>query len=225
MKYLTQAEATRVDDQFFSTMSYTLDQLMELAGYSVSVVVQREFPPHSHRRVLVVCGPGNNGGDGLVCARHLSYFGYEPEVVYPKPSSAAFLAALVRQLAVHRVPVSGALPADLAPYDVVVDAVFGYSFKPPVRGSFADVLKRINDSGKPVVSVDVPSGWDVEKGNTDGTSIANPAVVVSMSAVKLCMKEFKGIHYLGGRFVPPQMAREMGLDLPQFPGSDPVVRL
>lgn len=168
----------------------------------------------------------DNGGDGLVCARHLIYFGYTPEVVYPKQSKTPFLQSLVKQLGVHNIPVYSTLEeSHLGDCDLIVDAIFGYSFKPPVRGSFSGIIAKLNDSKKPILCVDVPSGWDVEKGDVDGTGIKNPAVVVSLSAPKLCMQFFSGVHYLGGRFVPPKMAEEMGLDLPAFPGCDPVVKL
>ena len=63
---------------------YSLDQLMELAGLSVACAVAETFPSPAYTRVLVLAGPGNNGGDGLVAARHLVHFGYAPTVCYPK---------------------------------------------------------------------------------------------------------------------------------------------
>ena len=80
MKLLTQAEAIAVDEDLMQTPGFSVDQLMELAGLSVAAAVHDAYPPG--RRVLCVCGPGNNGGDGLVAARHLLLFGYEPTVVY-----------------------------------------------------------------------------------------------------------------------------------------------
>ena len=61
-------------------LGFSVDQLMELAGLSVACSVFAEYPPSSHRRILVIAGPGNNGGDGLVAARHLYHFGYTVEV-------------------------------------------------------------------------------------------------------------------------------------------------
>lgn len=61
-------------------LGFSVDQLMELAGLSVACSLAAEYPPSSHRRVAVLAGPGNNGGDGLVAARHLWQFGYEPTV-------------------------------------------------------------------------------------------------------------------------------------------------
>lgn len=67
-----------------STGAFSIDQLMELAGLSVSQAVFKLHPPQKGNRVLVACGPGNNGGDGLVAARHLWHYGYKPTMYFPK---------------------------------------------------------------------------------------------------------------------------------------------
>jgi hypothetical protein len=83
-KLLSQAEAIAVDEDLMQTPGFSIDQLMELAGLSVAAAVFQAFPPSTHKRVLCACGPGNNGGDGLVAARHMYQFGYDVGVVYPK---------------------------------------------------------------------------------------------------------------------------------------------
>jgi NAD(P)H-hydrate epimerase len=84
--------------------------------------------------------------------------------------------------------------------DVVMDAIFGFSFKPPVRAPFDAALSLITKSHLPIVSVDIPSGWDVEKGNAAGVGL-DPDVLISLTAPKEGSREFKGRHFLGGRFV------------------------
>lgn len=75
MKYLSQEEAQNIDQELFNEYSFSVDQLMELAGLSVAVAVTKAYPREtSHPKVLVCSGPGNNGGDGLVAARHLKMF-------------------------------------------------------------------------------------------------------------------------------------------------------
>jgi NAD(P)H-hydrate epimerase len=85
--------------------------------------------------------------------------------------------------------------------DVVLDAVFGFSFQPPIRAPFDAVLPLLNDAQLPIVSVDIPSGWDVEKGNSLGVGL-KPDVLISLTAPKEGVKAFTGRHFLGGRFVP-----------------------
>ena len=69
-----------IDEELMGPLGFSVDQLMELAGLSVACSLYSEYSPASHKRVLVIAGPGNNGGDGLVAARHLCHFGYSVEV-------------------------------------------------------------------------------------------------------------------------------------------------
>lgn len=85
--------------------------------------------------------------------------------------------------------------------DVILDAIFGFSFKGPIRAPFDSALSLISTSGLPIVSVDIPSGWDVEQGNEAGVGL-NPDVLISLTAPKQGVKMFRGQHFLGGRFVP-----------------------
>lgn len=76
--------AAALDQELMSTGAFSIDQLMELAGLSVSQALFRLQPPSKGNRILIAVGPGNNGGDGLVAARHLWHYGYKPTVYYPK---------------------------------------------------------------------------------------------------------------------------------------------
>ena len=78
-----QEEAAAIDEELMGPLGFSVDQLMELAGLSVACSVASEYPATSHSRILVIAGPGNNGGDGLVAARHLHHFGYTVEVRRP----------------------------------------------------------------------------------------------------------------------------------------------
>ncbi|KAJ8600098.1 hypothetical protein CTAYLR_003450 [Chrysophaeum taylorii] len=221
LRLLSQAEAVAVDEALFQ--HFSVDSLMELAGLSVAEAIATHYEEAS--KVLCVCGPGNNGGDGLVAARHLKEFGFEPEVVYPKRSAKPLFQNLESQMREMRIPVRDNLPPDLGEFDVVVDAIFGFSFTPPVRPPFDSILRDLVESKVPVVSVDIPSGWHVEDGPpTSGLSLA-PAVLVSLTAPKKCAAKFEGPHYLGGRFVPPTIFEAFGFSQPPFPKTSQVVRL
>jgi NAD(P)H-hydrate epimerase len=89
----------------------------------------------------------------------------------------------------------------LSSSDIILDAIFGFSFKGPVRAPFDSALPLLTSSRLPIVSVDIPSGWDVEKGNAAGIGL-EPDVLISLTAPKEGVKEFRGRHFLGGRFVP-----------------------
>lgn len=202
LKLLSQDEATKIDQELFNEYAFSVDQLMELAGLSCAHAVAKCFPDKC--KVLVCCGPGNNGGDGLVCARHLLLQGYDPTVYYPKRTDKPLFNNLVTQCRkmgipfVEEAPTASQLDAN---YPLSVDALFGFSFRPPVRDQFKPILDALTGRAKTrVASVDVPSGWDVEKGGS--SSDLQPDLLISLTAPKKCAKHFKGeFHYLGGRWV------------------------
>jgi len=134
----------------------------------------------------------------------------------------------VVQCEYSEIPFSQNLPAKMEEeFDLVVDAIFGFSFKPEsgVRPPFDEVLKRLRETTLPIASIDIPSGWDVEKGDCSGVGIKEPELLVSLTAPKMCARFFHNEHWLGGRFVPPALARKYKLNIPTYPGTEQVVRL
>ncbi|KAJ8306700.1 hypothetical protein KUTeg_015741, partial [Tegillarca granosa] len=111
--------------------------------------------------ILVCCGPGNNGGDGLVCARHLKLFGYKPTVFYPKRPNKPLFQNLSKQCERMDMPFLSYFPSEAHlitdSYNFVVDALFGFSFKGPPRADFASVIECLKKIEIPICSIDVPS--------------------------------------------------------------------
>ena len=234
VKYLSQDEAKNIDDELFSNYAFSVYQLMELAGHSCAVAVAKYYPrDHQFNKgssVLVCCGPGNNGGDGLVCARHLKLFGFLPSIFYPKQPSAPLFANLKKQCQGMLIPFLNELPkckADIiASFDLIVDALFGFSFYGPPREPFTQILETLKSvhNDIPICSIDVPSGWNVELGG--GEDCMQPEMLVSLTAPKKCATFFKGKHHiLGGRFVPENLALKYNLSLPTYHETEPIVHL
>ncbi|XP_075049088.1 NAD(P)H-hydrate epimerase [Mixophyes fleayi] len=231
LRYLSQAEAQAVDEELFNEYKFSVDQLMELAGLSCAVAVAKAYPVSSFTSnlptVLVACGPGNNGGDGLVCARHLKLFGYEPAIFYPKRPSKTLFENLTTQCKKMDIPFLSEFPQEAevidGAYNLVIDAIFGFSFKGAVREPFGSVLNTLKRITIPIASVDIPSGWDVEKGNPDGIQ---PDMLISLTAPKQSAVHFSGrYHYLGGRFVPMALQKKYNLRLPLYPDTECVYKL
>ena len=80
------------------------------------------------------------------------------------------------------------------------------------------MLEALAATTAPLVSVDTPSGWHVERGPPDAGAVLRPAVLVSLTAPKMCAACFRGRHYVGGRFVPPFIREKYDLRLPPYPG-------
>ncbi|KAM7350744.1 NAD(P)HX epimerase isoform 2-T3 [Cochliomyia hominivorax] len=228
MKLLNQTEAISVDQELFNEYKFSVDQLMELAGLSCAHAIAKCFEASKYKRVLVCCGPGNNGGDGLVCARHLTLMGYAPVIYCPKPTPNPLYENLTHQCKGMNIEFIASCPLEQEiekSYDLIVDALFGFSFKPPVRELFVPIIKVLQQTKLPIASIDIPSGWHVENGKNDAQDF-EPTLLISLTAPKLCAKHFKGqFHYLGGRFVPPGLKTKYKLDLPEYPGTETCVKL
>lgn len=108
---------------------------------------------------------------------------------------------------------------------MILDALFGFSFHGEVRDPYKNIIDIFEKTKKPIVSVDIPSGWDVESGPTEHVKF-QPDILVSLTAPKKCVTYFKGSkHYVGGRFVPPTLAEKFDFEVPNYPGCDQVVEL
>ena len=228
--YLSQPQARALDQQLFET--FDIAQLMELAGLSVACAVQDAFPSTTisssssssttttaPTKVIVFAGPGNNGGDGLVAARHLRHFGFQPTVVYPTlGKNTPLFSKLVQQCQDLGITIATQFDEnDIGEHQVVLDSVFGFDFQGHrgVCAPYDRMLRCMRDTSVPVVSVDVPSGWDVEQGDLYELGVAQPSAVVSLTAPKaFAQTQLKTgtRHYLGGRFVPPGLARQYGME-------------
>ncbi|KAF9600329.1 hypothetical protein IFM89_007047 [Coptis chinensis] len=239
VRYLSEKEAIEIEEMLMGpSVGFSLDQLMEFFGLSIAAAIAEIYKSNERGRILLLCGPGSNGGNGLVAARHLHHFGYKPNVCYPKSTPQTPHTALVTQLVSLSIPFLSVedLPLDLSnEFDIVVDAVFGYSVHGLLTSPFDDLIKRLvyllnngqtaGHQSTVVVSVDVPSGWHVEEGHIDGQGI-KPDMLVSLIAPKLCAKKFSGSHhFLGGRFVPPSIAEKYMLHLPSYPGTSMCVQI
>lgn len=126
--------------------------------------------------------------------RHLVHFGYSPTILYPKRGKKDLFTNLVAQCESLDVPFLDELPTkeDInSQYNVVLDAIFGFSFKGWRGGGkdtpFDSIIATLKTVDVPIVSIDVPSGWHVEQGNIDGSGL-EPQMLISLTAPKLCAR-------------------------------------
>ncbi|CAZ81083.1 unnamed protein product [Tuber melanosporum] len=167
------------------------------------------------------------GGDSLVAARHLWHYDYQPTVYYPKQSKNELYQRLTTQLKNLGVPFTEDFGGALKDTSHVVDAIFGFSFSGEVREPFPAVIRALKETTIPVTSIDAPSSWDIENGppNEGPGQGFYPTALVSLTAPKPLAKFFHGRHFLGGRFVSPDIAQKYDLELPEYDGIDQIVEL
>lgn len=168
IELLTPAEMATCDARTIATGVPGI-VLMEAAGRAVAEAVAARMPPGT--RVSVMCGPGNNGGDGFVAARLLAGLGYGVRLALlgerERLGGDAALAADAWKGEVE--PIEAALDGDmLETCDVVIDALFGAGLTRPLGGRAARAVEQINACGRPVVAVDLPSGLDGATGRVLG---------------------------------------------------------
>jgi hydroxyethylthiazole kinase-like uncharacterized protein yjeF len=152
---LTSRQVAEVDRLAEARFGISVAWLMEAAGWQVA--------RFCHGRAAVVCGVGNNAGDGLAAARHLHRWGRLSSVSCVDASRLHGAAALERD-ALGKLGVDVSSELRLAGAEVVVDALFGTGLSRAPEGKFAAWIEAINDSGSQVIAIDVPSGLDADTG-------------------------------------------------------------
>src|SRR5882672_1713880 len=168
MKIVSASEMREIDratSERFGVPSLTL---MENAGTAVARFILSDYP--QAQRISVICGKGNNGGDGFVVARQLAESGRVVRVLLlcaPEElrgdAAAVFQKLTISPLVVRDASVLAA--ADAAPIfaaDLIVDAVLGTGFRPPVSPLYAAAISRMNESRATMIAVDIPSGADAD---------------------------------------------------------------
>jgi hydroxyethylthiazole kinase-like uncharacterized protein yjeF len=174
----TAAEMRDVDTRAITQLGIPGPRLMENAGSGAARLIARAFAPIRGKRVLIVCGRGNNGGDGFVVARRLKARGARAQLVLigrrseVKGDAAVALGRwrgrIEEVVAGPRLP---ALDRDLGRADVIVDALLGTGLTGPARGLVADAIDAVNRAGRPVVSLDLPSGLSADHGAPLGPAV------------------------------------------------------
>ncbi len=189
MKILTAEEMGAADKRSVEA-GVPVSALMEAAGAAVARFVLRRFPVDGSAGspIVVLCGKGNNGGDGLVAARHLEAAGMWVRVALlgaradVKGDAAA---ALEKVFEVCEIADEAGLRAALEGAALVVDAVLGTGFKPPMRGLAVTARELLAEMTCPVVAVDLPSGWDADSLEEKAEDAFRADAVVTFAAPKL----------------------------------------
>jgi hydroxyethylthiazole kinase-like uncharacterized protein yjeF len=199
MKIATVAEIREMDRQ--TTEEYHVPSLilMERAALQVTRAMEERFGLLGNKRIAVVCGKGNNGGDGLAIAREL-FSGCHAQVTVwqsTEPFELRGDAATNYKIAeAYGVAFRPTSELDLSQVEIVVDALFGTGIKGAVTGAAAKIIDLINNSGKTVVSVDVPSGLNSDTGKAEG-AVVHATFTVTFALAKIGLIEYPGAQYAG----------------------------
>jgi len=190
MKVLTAAQMREVDRRT-SELGIPNIVLMENAGHRVVEFLAHRYGPLQQHRIIVFCGKGNNGGDGMVVARHL-YTRFRPAALYivlaGDPGEMRGDAAQnFKMLEAVGCPVTREISAEMQSATLIVDALLGTGIHGAASGKSAEMIRAINDGfpAAEVVAVDLPSGLDSDSGKVAGDSVRADHTI-TFTAPKVC---------------------------------------
>jgi NAD(P)H-hydrate epimerase len=241
---LTTEQMAEVDRIMIEDYGIRLVQMMENAGRNLAELARRRLGGQVvGKRILVICGAGNNGGGGMVAARHLSNWGAQVQVKLATRSEKLkdvpagqwqVLQAmrLVRSLS----PEAGLLSPEgiaLSPHlvhpELILDALIGYGLTGNPRGQAEEWITWMNRSGSPVLALDAPSGLDTTSGVPGDPCVrASATFTLALPKTGLLAPEarpFVGELFLADISVPPALYRRIGLEVPPLFLSDTILRL
>ncbi len=226
MPWLSVEQMRDVDRLMAIDFGITLERMMENAGSALSRLVRRMLGGDSTgRSVVVLAGPGGNGGGGLVAARHLANHGVDVSVVLSAPGRMGEvpqhqLDVVERMgIAIHDEPHGS---------DLVIDAILGYSLQGDPRGRAAALIDWCLDRSEPVCALDTPSGLDVTTGEPRTPCVhATGTLTLALPKVGLAKaRSHVGELFVGDISVPPLVYWGLGLSVPDDLFADgSIVRL
>ena len=209
MRSVTVAQAQAFDKLAQERFGIPSLILMENAGRSVAEEALKML--RGKNKAAIICGMGNNGGDGLVAARHLLNAGVDAKVYLLGESSKIKadpkinLSILVKMK--QKIIKVGSLKdlSGINKSDLVIDAIFGIGLRSEVRSPYSEVISFINRSGKPVLAVDVPSGLDADTGKVLGAAIKARKTVTFIAPKRGFLRNY------GPRHCGKVVVREIGI--------------
>lgn len=200
------ATEMRVLDRNAQHFGVSILDLMENAGKAVADAARQDFGIVG-KKILIVCGTGNNGGDGFVAARLLAGQAKVTVLLARSPDQIATPEARTNFDRLKEIRVLEGLDRSegaMADADLVIDALLGIGTEGPLREPYATLIREMNASGKPILSVDVPSGLGTD-------AVVKPRVTVTMHDTKAGMTaENSGTIRISDIGIPAQVARTIG---------------
>jgi NAD(P)H-hydrate epimerase len=230
---VTVAQMREVDRLMMEEMEINLLQMMENAGRALAMQARQLVGGNAHtKRVVVLAGPGGNGGGGLTAARRLGTWGAEVSVFLGSGRSA-FQGVPRHQLDIldhlhlplHEPTDLTGVDQALAAADVVLDALIGYSLLGAPREPVASLIRAANASQRPIIALDIPSGLDGDTGEAyEPTIRATRTLTLALPKAGLlepAARRWAGDLFLADISVPELVYRRLGLEVgPVFAQAD-----
>jgi len=193
---MTRQQVRNFDSWAINTLGIPGSVLMENAGAGCSQVIMKHLAGIDCPSVCILCGPGNNGGDGFVIARHLANASIRTTVVICADKDRISGDAKINFDIIKKmnIPIeqmdmtTGAIAEQLKGYtascDILIDAIFGTGLKGTLRSEYIELINAVGVQKTPVIAVDIPSGLDCDSGHPLGSAIKAIATVTFVAVKK-----------------------------------------
>lgn len=230
--YLTTQQMVEVDRLMVEEYGIQLIQMMENAGRNLAELSRRMLGGDVRgKRIAVLCGAGNNGGGGMVAARHLHNWGADIFVkVFPGNAKLKNVSAHQFHI-LEMLGIQDRETIDLDSVNLVIDAMIGYGLTGDPRGVIADWIQHVNDAARPVLALDTPSGLNMTTG-IPGTPCIRASATMTLALPKIGLmtpqaQPLAGNLYLADIGVPPELyaAPSLGLEVGHLFVSDTILHL
>lgn len=227
---ITAQQMVEVDRLMIEVYGIQLIQMMEIAGRSLAELARHRLGGDiSGRKIAVLCGAGNNGGGGMVAARHLHNWGVDVEV------KAVFNPEKLKNVPAHqwkilqKIGVPDLKIEHLGRAEIILDAIIGYGLTGDPYGMAAEWIRMANRAGTPILAMDAPSGLNVTTG-APGEPCISAAATMTLALPKTGLLEpaaqpVVGDLYLADIGVPPELYHQMGILMPPVFTQDHIIRI
>jgi len=218
--FISASKMAKIDGLMVNEMNIQILQMMEIAGLDIALAAKKIS---KGKKIVVLCGKGNNGGDGIVCARHLENFGFNCTLIFP------FNPSKLKSVPKHQLGIAKKMKIPIINFEkqqskanealkkanLIIDCLIGYNLKGNPKGKFAELIEDANKSKKKILSCDVPSGLDASTGKAFEPCIkANATIALTLPKTGLRKKDgkkFSGKIFVGYLTVPNKVLKKAGI--------------
>jgi NAD(P)H-hydrate epimerase len=227
---LTTPQMMEVDRLMIEEFQIGLIQMMENAGRNFAELARRLLGGQvAGNSITILCGAGNNGGGGLVAARHLHNWGAKVNL------KLAYDASRLKEIPTRqwRILIQMGLvtneATDLSKADLLLDALIGYGLSGDPRQPVAGWIEKANKAGRPILALDAPSGLDTTSG-IPGNPCIKAAATLTLALPKIGLfsreaKDYVGDLYLADIGVPPELYHQIEVEVPSLFERDTILKI
>ena len=227
---LTTPQMVEVDRLMIEEYQIELIQMMENAGRNLAELARRQLGGKvAGNSIAILCGAGNNGGGGLVAARHLHNWGANVSL------KLAFDPSRLKEIPAHQWRILQQMgldsneETDLSKVDLILDALIGYGLSGDPRQPVAGWIDKANIAGRPILALDAPSGLDTTSG-IPGNPCIKAAATLALALPKTGLltqpaKDYVGDLYLADISVPPELYQHLGIEVPNLFEQDTILKV